>query len=74
MGLYAVAVKALHREQDANVLTVGYSCVAFAWMAYLAASAGEDCCEAVGLLHLFLHDVFDLQCISPRASHPPSVD
>lgn len=41
MGLYALAVKAFHREQDASTLTVGYSCVVFAWMAFLAASAGE---------------------------------
>ncbi len=41
MGLYTLAVKALRREQDANTLMVGYSCVVFAWMAFLAASAGE---------------------------------
>jgi membrane associated rhomboid family serine protease len=39
-GLYALAVKAFRREQDASTLTVGYSCVVFAWMAFLAASAG----------------------------------
>lgn len=40
MGLYALAVNAFRREQDAHTLMVGYSCVVFAWMAYLATSAG----------------------------------
>ena len=56
MGLYALAVNAFRREQDAHTLMVGYSCVVFAWMAYLAASAGASiimrlaCFWAPGLL------------------------
>jgi hypothetical protein len=42
MGLYALAINAFRREQDAHTLTVGYSCVVFAWAAYLAASAGAS--------------------------------
>jgi hypothetical protein len=56
-ALYAVAVHAFRREQDAHTLTVGYSCVVFAWMAYLAASAGASVVHVTWVclpVHLFL--------------------
>ncbi len=64
MGLYALAVKAFRREQDASTLTVGYSCVVFAWMAYLAASAGES--SLLALLVPYASSRSCSGCISPQ--------
>ena len=51
MALYAVAIYGFRREQDASTMTLGYSCVVFAWLAYTAASAGAlvtDCLCSIG--------------------------
>lgn len=42
IGLYAVAILGLRRDHLSSTTMVGYSCVVFAWMAYLAASAGAS--------------------------------
>jgi len=42
VAIYAFSINVLRRSQDAHVTCVGYSCVLFGWMSYLAVTAGSN--------------------------------